>query len=63
MVEIRTRKKFWKWAKHAWLYIFWSTPGFKGRTFVSCGRGDLNFCVGNAPLRVKRTEKKRKENW
>ena len=33
--------------------IYWSTPGFKGRTFKLCvlTRWDFNFCVRSSPLR------------
>ena len=34
-------------------YIYWPTPGFKGRTFRLCvlNRWDFNFCVCSSPLR------------
>ena len=36
--------------------IYWSTPGFKGRTFKLCvlTRWDFNICIHSSPLWVKR---------
>ena len=40
-------------SKRSMYVIYWSTPGFKGRTFKLCvlTRWDFNFCVRSSPLR------------
>ena len=40
-------------SKRSMYVIYWSTPGFKGRTFKLCvlTRSDFNFCVRSSPMR------------
>ena len=42
-----------QWAKHAWLYIFWPAPGFKGTSSVSSGFSTVGTLISVSTVRNK----------